>query len=52
MVLLVGCSSGVFGQVEELKEIFEGCHLKSPDFDSCMKVAFNDVTKFYKTGKY
>ncbi|XP_026764616.2 uncharacterized protein LOC113522960 [Galleria mellonella] len=37
-------------EVSEIKRIFSACRKKSPDFDTCMKRAFNKLRPYFKVG--
>lgn len=54
MLLLVVSSASfqfIAGQKDDVIQIFQNCHKRSPDFDSCVKRAFNDLIVFFKTGE-
>lgn len=52
VVLLGACLPPTSAQKQQLIRIFQNCHRRSPDFDTCIKSAFNELIAFYKTGKF
>lgn len=47
LLLLVSFAAG---QKDAVMGIFQNCHKRAPDFDACVKHAFNELIVFYKTG--
>lgn len=38
------------GQHYQLCKVFENCHRNSTNFDACMKMAFNELRLYFKSG--
>lgn len=50
IVILCVCLQHTAAQKQEIRRIFQNCHRRAPDFDTCIKSAFNELIAFYKTG--